>query len=129
MQIDGITVWDGRQELGPRNLGWEGDRVTTLTPAGELRWPELCVLPGLVDTHVHLIGHAGTGHADFATWPLTTTPEEQVLHGVAHAQQAMRLGVTTLRDLAGDEAQIAIRRAFDSGVLEGPGSRSTALWG
>jgi imidazolonepropionase-like amidohydrolase len=77
-------------------------------------------LPGLVDTHVHLVGYAGPGHADFATWPLTTTLEEQVLHGVAHAQQAMRLGVTTLRDLAGDEAQIAIRRAFDSGVLEGP---------
>lgn len=32
----------------------------------------------------------------------------------------MRSGVTTMRDLAGDEAQIALRRAFDQGLLEGP---------
>ncbi len=120
LRIDGITVWDGRQDIGPCTFAWEGDRITTVTTAPELRWPELCILPGLVDTHVHLVGHAGPGHADFATWPLTTTPEEQVLHGVAHAQRAMRLGVTALRDLAGDGAQIAIRRAFDAGVLVGP---------
>jgi imidazolonepropionase-like amidohydrolase len=39
---------------------------------------------------------------------------------VAHAQRALRFGVTTIRDMAGDEAQIAIRRAFDGGVLDGP---------
>ena len=82
--------------------------------------PELCVVPGLVDTHVHLVGHAGPGPADFFTWPLTTTREEQVLHGLAHAQRALRQGVTTLRDLAGDEAQIALRRAFDQSLMDGP---------
>jgi imidazolonepropionase-like amidohydrolase len=129
VHIDGITVWDGRTEIGPVDLTWEGDRVTALAPAAEARWPELCVLPGLVDTHVHLIGYAGPGRADFATWPLTTTPEEQVLHGVAHAQRAMRLGVTTLRDMAGDAAQIAVRRAFDAGVLEGPRLRVHCMVG
>lgn len=91
-----------------------------MEPVTEARWPDLSVIPGLVDTHVHLVGHAGPGAADFATWPLVTTRDEQVLHGVAHAQRAVRNGVTTLRDLAGDEAQIAIRRVFDAGVLEGP---------
>lgn len=113
-------MWDGRQDVGPSRLEWDGDRIVALDPAGETRWPALCVVPGLVDTHVHLVGNAGPGHADFATWPLTTTREEQVLHGVAHAQRALRLGVTTMRDLAGDESQIAIRRAFEDGVLDGP---------
>lgn len=101
-------------------MHWDGDRITAVEGADRDRWPELSVIPGLVDTHVHLLGHAGPGTADFATWPLVTPREEQVLHAVAHAQRAMRLGVTTLRDLAGDEAQVAVGRAFESGILDGP---------
>jgi imidazolonepropionase-like amidohydrolase len=120
MRLDGILLWDGTESRGPVDLSWEPDRIADVRPAAS-RYDDLCVLPGLVDTHVHLIGYAGHGAPpDFATWPLTTTRDEQVLHGVAHAQRAMRHGVTTLRDLAGDEAQIALRRVFDAGVLPGP---------
>ncbi|MGW0478737.1 amidohydrolase family protein [Nonomuraea sp. NPDC003214] len=119
MRLDGIPLWDGTEPRGPVDLTWEPDRITGVTPAAP-RDDDLCVIPGLVDTHVHLIGYAGDGSADFTTWPLVTTRDEQVLHGVAHAQRAMRHGVTTLRDLAGDEAQVAIRRAFDAGILPGP---------
>jgi imidazolonepropionase-like amidohydrolase len=120
MRLDGIDLWDGRTALGPSRLSWEGDRILSVEAAEESAWPELSVIPGLVDTHVHLVGHAGHGTADFLTWPVTTTRDEQVLHGVAHAQRAMRRGVTTLRDLAGDGAQIAIGRVFAAGVLDGP---------
>lgn len=106
--------------MGVASLQWDGDRIVAVDAGGEDRWPDLSIIPGLVDTHVHLVGHAGPGTADFATWPLVTTRDEQVLHGVSHAQRAARKGVTTLRDLAGDEAQIAIRRVFDAGVLDGP---------
>lgn len=120
MRIDGIRVWDGERETGPSTVSWDGDRITAVGPHDREAWPGLSVIPGLVDSHVHLLGHAGPGIADFATWPLVTPREEQVLHAVAHAQRAMRHGVTTLRDLAGDEAQVAVRRAFDSGILDGP---------
>lgn len=113
-------MWDGARDVGPSDISWEGDEITVVRAAEVARWPELCVVPGLVDTHVHLVGYAGPGHADFATWPLTTTREEQVLHGVSHAVRGLRHGVTTMRDLAGDEAQIAIRRVFDAGILDGP---------
>jgi imidazolonepropionase-like amidohydrolase len=120
MLLDGIDIWDGRRAPGPSRIRWEGDRIVEVAPVPASSWPELSVIPGLVDTHVHLIGHAGPGSSDFLTWPLTTTRGEQVLHGVAHAQRALRGGVTTLRDLAGDEAQIAIGRVFAQGVLPGP---------
>ncbi len=113
-------MWDGRRHLGPCTVEWDGAVLTALTPVAEDRHPGLCVVPGLVDTHVHLVGHAGPGQADFATWPLTTTASEQVLHGLAHAYQAVRQGVTTMRDMAAGEAQIALRRAFDQGLLDGP---------
>lgn len=120
LRIAGVTVWDGSADIGPSRLEWDTDRLTVVEPVREVGWPGICVVPGLVDTHVHLIGHAGPGQADFATWPLVTTREEKVLHGLAHAQQALRAGVTTLRDMAGDEAQLALRRVFDQGVVEGP---------
>ena len=80
--------------------------------------------PGLVDTHVHLLGFAGGRDRvkgfDTFTWPLVTIREEQSLHAAANAQRAMRAGVTTLRDLGADEAQAAIARVFDAGIILGP---------
>jgi imidazolonepropionase-like amidohydrolase len=119
MRIDGITVWDGQSDIGPSTLTWDTD-IHSVAACSEDHFPELCVIPGLIDTHVHLVSDASPQPADFSTWPLTTTREEQVLHGVAHAQRALRHGVTTIRDLAADEAQVAIRRAFDAGIVGGP---------
>lgn len=116
--LDGIRVWDGERDAGATRLSWEADRLA-LTPAAEERRPGLCAIPGLVDTHVHLLG-AAAGGGDTFTWPLVTTREEQTLHAAANAQRAMRHGVTTLRDLAGDEAQVAVGRAFDLGIMPGP---------
>lgn len=117
--IEGIRVWDGIRDVGVSRLSWLPDRIEEVTPAAEDRFPELCVIPGLVDTHVHLLGSAHDD-GDTFTWPLVTRREEQTLHAAANAQRAMRNGVTTLRDLAGDEAQVAVRRAFDLGIMPGP---------
>lgn len=123
LELAGIQVWDGVRALGPCDLSWSGDRIVSVTTADD-SLPELCVIPGLVDTHVHLVGRASVPDAprpdDTLVWPLVTTREEQVLQAAANAQRAMRFGVTTLRDLAADEAQVAVRRAFDAGVMLGP---------
>ena len=120
-RLDGIRVWDGTGDAGVCDLSWSGDRFDRVASADAERWPDLAVIPGLVDTHVHLVGHAGEpGRTDTLTWPLVTEREEQVLHAAANAQRAMRHGVTTLRDLAADTAQASLRRAFDDGVLPGP---------
>ena len=120
MRLTGFALWDGERFRGTSTLNWSGDRIEAVGTVEDAAEPELCVIPGLVDTHVHLVGYAGEGTADFATWPLVTTRDEQVLHGVAHAQRALRGGVTTVRDLAADDAQVAIRRVFDAGILPGP---------
>nr|WP_275889320.1 amidohydrolase family protein [Nakamurella flavida] len=82
------------------------------------------MVPGLVDTHVHLLGFAGGRDRvkgfDTFSWPLVTEVQEQALHGAANAQRAMRAGVTTLRDLGADETQAGIARVFDGDILHGP---------
>lgn len=48
-----------------------------------------------------------------------TTPEEKVLHGLAHAQRVLRCGVTTVREMTADAGEVAIARAVDHGLVTG----------
>jgi imidazolonepropionase-like amidohydrolase len=117
--IDGIALWDGTEYRGTVRLDWTGDDDLRVTPARD-SFPELSIIPGLIDTHVHLdtsvLDGAGPGDA----WPIVTPPEEKALHVAGHAQRFARYGVTTLRDLAASPVQIAVGRTFEEGVLTGP---------
>ena len=127
--LDGIDVWDGHEPLGARRLAWAPSGtdaspdavVSDLQPVPPSpRHEGLSVIPGLIDTHVHLIGNAGGAASGFLTWPLVTPPTEQVLHGLAHARRALLGGVTTLRDLSADEVQFSLARAVEAGLVEAP---------
>lgn len=118
MLLRGVELFDGDDVAGCADVELDGGLVAGVTRA-EGAASGLALLPGLIDTHVHLIGDAREGSGDFYTWPLITTREEQVLHGLAHAQAALRCGVTTVRDLAADAAQVAIGRAVGAGVVAG----------
>jgi imidazolonepropionase-like amidohydrolase len=127
--LRGIDVWDGTTHLGPSDLVWQLDPSGTDASIAELTprpagvapaFDGLTLLPGLIDTHVHLIGNASNVPSDFLSWPLITRPEEQVLHGLAHAQQALAAGVTTLRDLSADEVQFSLAKAVKLGLVSAP---------
>ncbi|MFC4243474.1 amidohydrolase family protein [Gryllotalpicola reticulitermitis] len=125
-ELDGVELWDGTAARGASRIVWEdgrGEGIRSLEPADapDPRFDGLSVIPGLIDTHVHLIGYAGApGGAEFFTWPLTTRPEEQVLHGLANARAALAAGVTTLRDLSADDVQFSLGRALAGGIVDGP---------
>lgn len=122
MQID-AELWDGTTHRGPSLIRWTFagtdaviDSVEPVATSGS----GFSIIPGLIDTHVHLIGFAGQGTPDFLTWPIVTRPEEQVLHGLANARKGLAAGVTTMRDLSADEVQFSLRRAIDAGIVDGP---------
>lgn len=124
-QLTRVNVWDGVEHLGVRSVRWSDEsrsgRIDVVEPVdADGAEAEYTVIPGLIDTHVHLIGNAGDTPADFLSWPLTTRPEEQVLHGLAHARRALAVGVTTVRDLAADDVQFSLARALEAGIVEGP---------
>ena len=76
----------------------------------QLDYGEWTVLPGPVDTHCHLT-LPGDGR-DVDRHLLGSSDEELVDLGLAHARQALRGGVTTLRDLGakGQTGFEAVRR-------------------
>ncbi|MBT0768458.1 amidohydrolase family protein [Kineosporia sp. J2-2] len=122
--LTGLPVWDGTRDLGPADVSWSADGTLTavapVAPATAAAGTGLTVIPGLIDTHVHLVGNASAARADFLGWPLVTRPEERTLHGLAQAQRALRGGVTTVRDLSADDIQFSLRRALEQDVVTGP---------
>jgi imidazolonepropionase-like amidohydrolase len=118
-RLTGITLWDGDSDRGTAVLSWDGDRITEVTAADPAD-AEFSIIPGLIDTHVHLDAAAVPGAGDWTTWPLITPVSERTLHVVAHARRAATMGVTTLRDLSGSEPQLSAARAFNAGLIPGP---------
>jgi imidazolonepropionase-like amidohydrolase len=75
------------------------------------------VLPGLIDTHVHLTGAPGDAWWREAVDP----PEWAALVGAHNAGTTLRAGFTTVRDLgSAGVSGFALRRAIEEGLVIGP---------
>ncbi|MEO7826930.1 MAG: amidohydrolase family protein [Allosphingosinicella sp.] len=110
---------------GPSTITIIDGRITSVTagltpvPAGA-RLVDLSgktVLPGLIDTHVHLTGMPGEPF-----WSEATNSEEwNTLVGAHNALVTARAGFTTVRDLGSGRLNgFALRRALDEGLIPGP---------
>ncbi|MBW3634223.1 MAG: amidohydrolase family protein [Chloroflexi bacterium] len=80
--------------------------------------PGCTILPGLIDSHVHLTFSAGPF---IARDLLADDQTALLLRGVVNARQALMAGVTTVRDLgsSGDVA-LRLRDAVARGLVPGP---------
>jgi len=75
------------------------------------------VLPGLIDMHVHLEIES---NPKAYLQKFTLNPADRALHGAYYAKKTLLAGFTTVRDLGGTGANIALRNAIDQGFVEGP---------
>ncbi len=120
-ELHNIRLWDGHHEVGLVNLRWDDGKISHIDP---LRTPHggsnFAVIPGLIDTHVHLASNAGRDFQDYRTWPLITPDTSRVLHAYANARKALAVGVTTLRDMEANWCQVSLRDAIAQKILEGP---------
>jgi imidazolonepropionase-like amidohydrolase len=88
---------------------------------GRTHFAGCTILPGLIDTHVHLVMSAlDTNEAIIAQ--VTGESDQQLLARVAaNAQAALRAGLTTIRDCGGTKNHVQqIRDRIRRGELQGP---------
>jgi len=130
LRADRVIVDPRQPPRGPSTLVVRGDRLVSVldgldaTPAlaegesaREIDLRGRTVLPGLVDSHVHLTGEPAT-----PWWrDAIDTPEQAAISGVRNAALTVRAGFTTVRDLGGNrQAPHALRDAIAAGTVPGP---------
>lgn len=129
LALVGGTLIDGNAGVPVRNsvILIAGDRIVDVGTVGSPEVPAgaevistegMSVLPGLWDSHVHLMI---TGHADYAHWD-TTYPgrfRDEIMP--AGARQLLMAGVTSARDAGGPlEDVLAVRDRIERGEIPGP---------
>ena len=105
-----LVVRDGRiAEIVPRGAG-RGDRVHDLTA--------LTVLPGYIDTHVHIGNHFDD---DGKVHRPETDPSvaHMTLHGAENAYRTLLNGITTMQSL-GSPQDAELKAWIERGVIPGP---------
>ena len=76
------------------------------------------VLPGLIDSHVHLASDRG-GEAGLLA-DVREEPQMHALEAQMNGMKTLRAGFTTVRNLGDDGATLALREAVKRGWVQGP---------
>ncbi|MBI3978804.1 MAG: amidohydrolase family protein [Chloroflexi bacterium] len=112
-----VSVWvrDGTIQV----VRAAADPIPGVAPNAELIDASgLTLLPGLIDTHVHLAFSAGEHPL---TDLLSEGDDRMILRAAGNAQVALRAGITTVRDAGGRRSVVlALRDAIRDGLLPGP---------
>jgi imidazolonepropionase-like amidohydrolase len=108
------------QVLENRSIVVEGGKIREIGAGGaaDFDLSGLTVLPGLIDTHVHIASHFDPDdrvHREESR----ETPQEYALYAAENAYRTLMSGVTTIQSL-GDLVDKPLRDAIARGTLPGP---------
>lgn len=115
------TLLDGRGGVSRSvNVIVEGARIKSVGPSSGARvsydLSRLTVLPGLIDTHVHIATHFGKNGRATSDGE---TAEESMLYEAENAYAMLVNGFTTAQSI-GSRLDVPLRAAISRGVLPGP---------
>jgi imidazolonepropionase-like amidohydrolase len=115
------TVVDGAMVLGGQLVEWVGPAAglpAEYAALPQTDYPRSTIMPGLIDSHVHL---GFDGGPNPAARMRAETDEQQLVLMLRNARDLLGVGVTTARDL-GSRAYLAVvvRDAIAAGLARGP---------
>ncbi len=126
IQADRVLAEPGKAPRGVTSIVIENGRIVSLldgrqAPAGAkvIDLGNRFVLPGLIDSHVHLDSDSG-GEAAFIEG-FTSSPGTSALRAQWNGMKTLNAGFTTVRNLGdGSGATLALRDAIAAGWVQGP---------
>ena len=129
LMIENVNIFDGTG--APLRTGW-----ALIADSGKIRWvgptseapsfengrrvdgTDRTLLPGLIDSHVHLTADASP---DFIGMLTTDSIQRATLRAARGAAQLLKAGITTVRDCgSANNIAIEVSRAIDDGLVAGP---------
>src|SRR5579871_1945132 len=79
------------------------------------------LMPGLIDSHVHLDGEFSEDWYKGFYEGVTRFPAEQSFYAAKYARETLEAGFTSVRDVGStDYIAVSLKHAIDAGVTEGP---------
>ncbi|HEY0043425.1 MAG TPA: amidohydrolase family protein [Allosphingosinicella sp.] len=109
-----VVITDGRIASV---VGRNGGRPMIPEGAERIDLPGKTILPGLIDMHVHLDSNPRYGGYS----GLQFTDMFWVAQGVQNAQDMLRAGFTTVRNVGSENySDVGYKQAIDEGLLQGP---------
>lgn len=120
---------DGRSDAPRKNvlIAVQGDKIKEVgakDAGGEVidLSHETC-LPGMIDTHTHVLLQGDITAADYDEQLLKQSPEYRTILATVNVRRALEYGFTTIRDVETEGAGYAdadLKKAINNGVISGP---------
>jgi imidazolonepropionase-like amidohydrolase len=124
------SLIDGKSGQTRKNVFVEidGDKISAIPAAapGSAKVIDLSnetCLPGLIDTHTHILLNGDITAEDYDFQLLKQSPEYRTILATVNARRALEYGFTAIRDLETEGAGYAdvdVKKAINNGVVPGP---------
>jgi imidazolonepropionase-like amidohydrolase len=124
LKADGYIDVDAGRRVTPAIVVVDGARIASINPASVptggrvVELPGMTLLPGFIDTHVHLGSDLGEG---WESRGVKWTDIDYALLGVRYARLTLQSGFTTVRNVGSSGFQdVSLMHAVERGDIEGP---------